>query len=101
MRYEWTSPRIGVLRTLARRFTAPHIARELGITVPAVRKAAQRYGISLRKTGVLHHHHKLTDDQRQQIEALRRKGLTYRAIHITLAIPVSTVYGYCRRRGIR
>jgi len=100
MRYEWTSHRVGVLQTLARRLTAPEIARDLGLSVMSVRKAAHRYGISLRKTGEFHHHSKLTADQRRQIEALRKKGLTYRAIHITLAIPVSTIFDHCRRRGI-
>lgn len=100
MRYHWTSEHVGALQTLARRFTAAEIARQLGVTTVAVRKAAQRYGVSLRKTGERHHHNKLSREQRSQIEALRRKGLTYRAIHNTLAIPVTTIFDHCRKRGI-
>lgn len=100
-RFRWTSPVVGALRNAASKRTANQIAKNMGLTETAVRKAAQRYGIRFAKSGPEHHNTRFTEGQRDQVADLSKKGLTYRAIQTTLAIPLATVHAICRKKGIR
>lgn len=97
MRKAWTTRELGILRKMAREHTARHTAEALGRSIGGVRKAANHYGITFQKYGPRHHKTVWTPAQALECVALREKGLTYRAIHNKLGIPVASAFDICRR----
>lgn len=87
----WSSDELDTLRKLAKTHTTTEIARMLGRTENAVKRASQTRRIRLQKYGEAHHSASISDAQVQIIREYRASGMYVREIAARMDLPFEAV----------